>query len=190
MPHISTVTGREFDFLQPDTDSVHPFDIAWALSGINRFTGHTFPFYSVAQHAVRVSYSVPKEFALQGLLHDAAEAYIGDISTPLKRAIDAVSNGAFKRFERNVEEVVAAALGVPPPMPPEVKRWDYIDFAIARRDLMPMAKKDWDCTIPPQPKLEVMSSLEAFHAFINRWVELDPSKRKDLLDALRRFRSE
>jgi uncharacterized protein len=118
MPWIQTVSGRKFDFLIPDVDSVYPFDVAWALSGINRFTGHTMPYYSVAQHCVRVSYMVQKEFALQGLLHDAAEAYIGDISTPLKQALDTISRGRFKLFERNVEEVVAKALGVVPPTSP------------------------------------------------------------------------
>lgn len=191
--YISTMTGRKFDFLYPDTESVHPLDVAWALSNILRFTGHTKPGYTVAQHCIRVSHMVPKELALEGLLHDAAEAYIGDISTPLKNALDVHSNGAFRIFERNVEDVVSMALGVRPgKMAPEVKKADMIDFAIARRDLMPACEKDYidyGIIIPPLPRLEVMSSVDVFDAFVKRWVELDPSKRKVFQDAIRGLRS-
>lgn len=190
--YIQTLSGRKFDFMCPDTDAVHPLDVAWALSGINRFTGHTRPFYSVAQHCVRVSNMVPHELALEGLLHDAAEAYLGDISTPLKNALDIYSNGSFRKFEANVEEVVAISLGVRPgKMDPRVKKWDLIDFAIARRDLMPACEHDYidyGISIPPLPTLEVMKPEEAFYEFILRWVALDPSKGKVFLHALRGFR--
>ncbi|ENQ8056890.1 hypothetical protein ACT3QV_004521 [Vibrio alginolyticus] len=67
---------------------LEPFDadidvIAFALSNINRYTGHVGQ-YSVAQHCVLVSEQLPDELKLSGLLHDATEAYIGDVSKPLK----------------------------------------------------------------------------------------------------------
>lgn len=58
--------------------------IARALSNINRFTGHAGQ-YSVAQHCVLASRSAEPAFALDVLLHDAPEAYIGDVSAPLKK---------------------------------------------------------------------------------------------------------
>ncbi|EIU6870700.1 hypothetical protein L5169_004837 [Vibrio parahaemolyticus] len=67
---------------------LEPFDadidvIAFALSNINRYTGHVGQ-YSVAQHCVLVSEQLPDELKLSGLLYDATEAYIGDVSKPLK----------------------------------------------------------------------------------------------------------
>ena len=58
-------------------------DIAYRLSFINRFNG-SVGAYSVAQHSVLVAQQLPDALKLAGLLHDACEAYIGDITRPLK----------------------------------------------------------------------------------------------------------
>jgi hypothetical protein len=79
-----TYTGRKFYLYNPKSEDVDIRDIAHALSMLCRFTGHTSRFYSVAQHSWHVSYCVPKGFALEALLHDAAEAYVNDLSRPLK----------------------------------------------------------------------------------------------------------
>lgn len=60
--------------------------IAYALAHINRYTGHVGT-YSVAQHCVHVAEKLPDHLKLAGLLHDAPEAYIGDVSAPLKAVI-------------------------------------------------------------------------------------------------------
>ena len=86
-PWIATHAGRRFYFEAPHPDDVDITDVAHALSNLCRFTGHVNRFYSVAEHSINVSLLVPPEDALQGLLHDAHEAYIGDCSSPLKRAI-------------------------------------------------------------------------------------------------------
>lgn len=84
MSNVYTLSGDYLDLLAPEG---HPFrieDIATALSRINRFAGHTDGPYSVASHSILVSHIVPPGLALQGLMHDAAEAYMGDVMTPLK----------------------------------------------------------------------------------------------------------
>ncbi|HCG7534071.1 TPA: hypothetical protein NJ418_004439 [Vibrio parahaemolyticus] len=73
--------GELHRFCQPFKADIE--SIAFALAHINRYTGHVGQ-YSVAQHCVLVSEQLPKELKLSGLLHDAPEAYIGDVSKPLK----------------------------------------------------------------------------------------------------------
>lgn len=81
---IKTVTGRHFDLMQPEPEQVDIEDIAWGLSNLCRFAGQTPRFYSVAQHSVLVSDYLHPLFRLHGLLHDAAEAYLGDVMGPAK----------------------------------------------------------------------------------------------------------
>ncbi len=83
-PWIPTYTGKRFFPLDPRPEDICIKDIAHALSHIGRFGGHTREFYSVAQHSVLVSLHVSQDWSRQGLLHDAAEAYVGDVVAPLK----------------------------------------------------------------------------------------------------------
>lgn len=81
MSYITTASGKNFNFTNPDPDTINIEDIAHALSQIARFGGHTKEFYSVAQHSVLAASIRP---TLHTLMHDAHEAYIGDMPTPLK----------------------------------------------------------------------------------------------------------
>lgn len=94
-------------------------EIALALSNICRYTGHVNSFYSVAEHSVLVSRIVPVEFALCGLLHDASEAFLGDVSSPLKKLLP-----EYKRIEERVEAAIARHFNLPFPYPEAVHQAD------------------------------------------------------------------
>lgn len=86
---IETYTGRKFYPIDPDPDDINIEDIAHALSLICRFNGHCRFFYSVAQHSLGVQEELAREgyskvYQLYGLLHDAAEAYLADVISPVK----------------------------------------------------------------------------------------------------------
>jgi 5'-deoxynucleotidase YfbR-like HD superfamily hydrolase len=99
---IQTHSGMAFDLLNPLPGMVVLDDIAWALSNLNRFTGHAARPYSVAEHSINVAARVSNDFCdattlftaervreqnslcLAALLHDAEEAYLGDLSSPFK----------------------------------------------------------------------------------------------------------
>lgn len=87
MTYIRTHHGHNFHMATEamGTNRIELDDIATSLAKQCRFNGHVPGFYSVAEHSVIVSYLVPPELALHGLLHDAAEAYLGDIISPVKQ---------------------------------------------------------------------------------------------------------
>lgn len=104
---INTLSGV-FDLLNPSEDSVRIRDIADALSKICRFNGHITHFYSVAQHSVLVAAMAPEWCKKEALLHDAAEAYIGDIIKPFKNLL----GSALYSLEYNIEIVIAQKFGL------------------------------------------------------------------------------
>lgn len=121
-------SGNWFDILNPTRDAVDIEDIARSLSMQCRFNGHLPSFYSVAEHSVRVydylniEMKAP-ELALAGLLHDAAEAYIGDMVYPLK-SVPHVGD-PFKSIESELEQIIGEKYGVDLyPMNPKVKEAD------------------------------------------------------------------
>src|SRR6266496_3875421 len=85
---IILASGKWFNVFNPKPEDVDIRDIAHALSNQCRFTGHTKEFYSVAQHSVLVSTFCAPEDAAWGLLHDASEAYLSDIASPVKKHPD------------------------------------------------------------------------------------------------------
>ncbi len=91
MGMLETVNGKFVDPENPKNEDLIIEDIAWALSRTSRFAGHTVTAipYNNAQHSIFVADMILKtnstEIALAGLLHDAAEAYVGDIPSPIKR---------------------------------------------------------------------------------------------------------
>lgn len=141
-PWISTASGRKYHFMRPSAEEIDLHDIAASLSKTCRFTGHPEPMYSVAQHSVLVSRRLPEGLKLAGLMHDAHEAYIGDMSRPMKLSAAIFSPLAHEWLEFlkvQAREAIAAALDVPAVIPPEVKAVDMRMLATEARDLMPNA---------------------------------------------------
>lgn len=134
---ITTQSGRMFFFENPHPHSIVIEDIAHALAHVCRFTGHTRCHYSVAEHSVRVSrlaeIKYGRKFAREGLLHDAAEAYVSDLNGPLKRLI----GGEYKKYEGIAERVVAACFNFVCPKSPEVQDCDGVVYLTEKRDLFP-----------------------------------------------------
>ncbi|WP_029007536.1 hypothetical protein [Azospirillum halopraeferens] len=135
---MTTWTGRQVDPFALRPEDVDLRDIAHALSLQCRFAGHTSAFYSVAEHSVLVSMACPHEHALWGLLHDAAEAYLSDLPSPVKRRLP-----AFAEAESAVLAVIAERAGLPLPVPDAVWEADRRMLVAEQQTLMrPAADRD------------------------------------------------
>lgn len=82
---VRMVSGVLIDLANPKPHELLIDDIAWSLAKIIRYNGNIPYDYTVARHSVIMSHYVPPEYAMEALLHDAGEAYCGDIIKPLKR---------------------------------------------------------------------------------------------------------
>lgn len=149
---ITIQSGVKFWPLDAKPEEIKIEDIAHALSNVCRFGGHTREFYSVAQHCVLVSRLgiLPLE-KRWGLLHDAAEAYVGDVIRPIKRCVP-----EFKRAEVELERAIAVKFGLPWPMPEVIKTHDLTILACEARDLMPPnCGGTWNIPLRPDPEIKV-----------------------------------
>jgi hypothetical protein len=146
-PWSQTFSGRAFPMIEPSPEDVHWPDVIYGLSHINRFCGHVGT-YSVAQHSVLVADQLPDEWRLYGLLHDAHEAYIGDISTPVKRALNkGRTHTDLTDLADGVDRAIYLAAGLTYPVPETIAEAVYIADTTAlmteRRDLMREPPKSW-----------------------------------------------
>jgi 5'-deoxynucleotidase YfbR-like HD superfamily hydrolase len=168
-PTILLYGGTYFDFLDPEGSAFTIEDVAHGLSQTCRFAAQCERFYSVAQHSVYVSRIVPEEDAFAGLMHDAAEAFIGDVSKPLKDILP-----EYRTIEDRIEAAVFARFGVPYPLPRSVKDADLVMLATEQREVM-ANRDDWDYTSGRRPlemHIDMWSPADAKRAFLDRFGEL------------------
>lgn len=126
---ITTFTGRSFNLLYPTADMVCIEDIAHHLAMVCRWSGSVRSFFSVAQHSILVSRVCPPELQKWALLHDAAEAYIGDLSRPLKAILrdmelPNVLSSSFDDIEEVILRQVAVAFELEWPKPDALSHYD------------------------------------------------------------------
>lgn len=168
---MQTRSGKAWHFADPRVEDVSLFDIAHALSNLCRFGGHTAHFYSVAEHSVYVSMVVPPQFALQGLMHDATEAYVVDVPRPLKHML----GSAYAELEDNAWRVVAEKFSLPYELDPSVKAADN-SVLLAERDALlqtPPIEWLWARDVEPAPvKIECLTPRVACEFFLRRFYEL------------------
>jgi len=112
---IITHSGRVFDYANPTMDMICIEDIAHSLSHQARFAGHAHQFYSVAEHSLLVARHLPDHAKLEGLMHDAQEAYVTDLPAPLKallRLQDSRGRSNYDRLEDEVAQLIEDKFGL------------------------------------------------------------------------------
>lgn len=176
-PWIQTISGKKFHFLSGPTSEVDIHDIAIVLSRTPRWAGHTREFLSVGQHSINVSLLVGEmggsgREQMIGLLHDATEAYMCDIPSPLKRLIP-----EFKRIENKVwSKICRAILKRAYDIPQIVQDADSIMLATEARDLFSFPPiDDWTrCCLPPNArKITAWDSKQTYKSFLHLFGELN-----------------
>lgn len=168
-PWSITYTGRRFWPADPRPEDVCIEDIAHSLATTNRYNGH-LPFpYSVAEHSMLVARHCPAPAQLHGLLHDAAEAYVGDMISPVKGLVH-----AFQLMESRVWAAIAERFDLAHELPPVVKEMDRRAVATEFGQLHPHADQQWRLSATAEPLDELIQPmhwqeaeerfLELFHA--------------------------
>jgi uncharacterized protein len=176
-PYLQTVSGRWVNPFDPDPEQLDSGDIARALANQCRFGGHCRVFYSVAQHSVIVSQLVEErggdsDEAFAALMHDATEAYLGDMPHPLKHR--SPLGAAFKQAEDHLERALRDRFGIKPDVP-AIKAADRALLATERRAF---SAETWHWpelqgVEPLALELRAWSPDEAAEAFTRRYAELD-----------------
>lgn len=162
-PAIVSNQGLWIDYVNLENNQYVIQDIAHALSHLCRFTGHCQRFYSVAEHSINVCNLLPKHLKLQGLLHDATEAYLGDVNTPLKSLLP-----EYKKIEENLRKSIFKFYNLPLELPQEVHDADYEMLCREWYRLMP----EKYLFVPKQiVDLPTMTSYQAEETFLDMYYE-------------------
>lgn len=173
---LRTFTGRLFDPALA-AGEIDIRDIAHALAQTCRFGGHVRTFFSVAQHSVLVSEraeAIDQGAGLWGLLHDASEAYLLDIPTPLKLS---PLFAPYRELEAQLQTAIYQHFGCVGEVPGAVVLADEAQLAVEFRDLMPELPGDaWRARAAGDPPLRPMTCAEAESAFLSRFCALTPRR--------------
>lgn len=167
---MQTYTGRPFYPLEPTLDDIEIESIAHSLSMTCRYNGHCLKFYSVAEHCVLLSHTVDPEYARWALMHDAGEAYVGDMVRPLKPDMP-----EFVAIETNLEVMIAGRFNLGWPMPAQVKEHDTRIVVDEMEQNMAPARLPWlllDGQRPLGVTLQCWSPDRAEAEYMSRYQQL------------------
>ena len=174
---IETFTGKKFYPLDPRQQDVCIEDIAHSLSQQCRYTGHTERFYSVAQHSMELSiYSQlrgePVETNLYYLLHDAHEAYVGDMTAPMKLNFEELGLlEVWNKVVNNIDGVIFKKYGILD----AVIRDDYDKRILLdeKKEFFPRSQNNWELDLVPLGiTIDVMSEKMSEYLFLKRFKQL------------------
>ena len=169
---METHSGLTVLPVYPQAETILIRDIAHHLSQICRFNGACREFYSVAQHSVMVARQLPKELQLEGLLHDAAEAYTGDITRPMKLILDSMM---LREVTWRLNKVIASKFGLAQDFTgiPEVVMADEVMLRSEAFALMSTKGYAWDLVgAIPIPIDDLLSCEEAEWEFNHLYMRL------------------
>lgn len=167
---VQTYTGKPFYPLEPKAEDICLEDIAHALSLLCRFGGHVRRFYSVAEHCVLMSYAVDPENAKWALLHDATEAYVGDVVWPLKEELP-----EYKLAENEIMSLICDKYGLPREQPQQVKEYDRRIVIDERDALMATTQSPWPALEGYRPlgvEVRGVSPWQAEAMYTTRFIQL------------------
>lgn len=172
---MQVYSGAPFYMLEPSAADVDIEDIAHSLASQARYAGHAIFTYSVAEHSCLIAAWLLAKYgpavALQGLLHDAPEAYLVDLPRPVKRSMP-----EYTAAEDRVWAAVAEHFDLPVEMHPAVKEADNRILNDERAQAMQPSWREWTLTderplgvtinfwIQPVAKMKFLAAFHALNA--------------------------
>lgn len=160
MTWTQTYTGQAFDLVNPVPATIRLDDIAIPLSRIVRFNGHTKDRYTVADHLLLCERlclrHFPPAIRLAILIHDAHEAYLGDITSPVASLL---RSDALKDSKRAIDAAICKGIGLPWDflqgyVAHDIKRIDRQALAIEKRDMLGPEPQPWTAFELPTPRTD------------------------------------
>lgn len=138
---IITYTKISMNPLEPKLEDIDIQDIAHALSYMCRANGHIKIFFSVAQHCINCAVEAgfreySKRVQLACLLHDASEAYIADITRPVKHNLS-----DYIVFEERLQSLIYMKYGLSDLNEMENRQIDDIDNAFLHHEFIQLANE-------------------------------------------------
>lgn len=172
---IQTIGGLAVNFSDPKPEQFSIDDIAYALSGCRRYTGHTLFHYSVAEHSIHVANTVgwfiqhnhklwtsdpnygKSDGAIKlvraGFAHDWTEAYLTDLAAPVKWYLAAQGSTHYEELEDKLNAVIFPKWGLDPALAkhPLVKLADYTMLHTEKLQMLGPSPQEWVGMPPPLP---------------------------------------